>query len=96
VAYFGFIDTPLVQRSFGHRPVDMLRQTMPAFITAPQPVGVAGEALARGIERRSATITAPGWVRPALRARGLLQLLDGRLRKDTRVHEAVRVAESHP
>jgi hypothetical protein len=33
-------------------------------------------------------------VRPALRARGLLQLLDGRLRKDTRVHEAVRAAEA--
>jgi NAD(P)-dependent dehydrogenase (short-subunit alcohol dehydrogenase family) len=94
VAYFGFIDTALVQRSFAHRPVDMLRETMPAFITAPQPVGVAGEALARGIERRSATITAPGWVRPALRARGLLQLLDGRLREDTRVHEAVRAAEA--
>jgi hypothetical protein len=94
VAYFGFIDTALVQRSFAARPVEILRQTLPAFITAPKPVGVAGEALVRGIERRSATITAPGWVRPALRARGLLQLLDERFRTDTRVHEAIRLAEA--
>jgi NAD(P)-dependent dehydrogenase (short-subunit alcohol dehydrogenase family) len=38
VAYFGFIDTALVERSFAQRPVEMLRHTMPAFITAPKPV----------------------------------------------------------
>ncbi|MGZ6695738.1 MAG: SDR family NAD(P)-dependent oxidoreductase [Solirubrobacteraceae bacterium] len=94
VAYFGFINTALVERTFAQRPVEILRQAMPAFITAPKPVGVAGEALVRGIECRSPTITAPGWVRPALRARGLLQLLDERFRRDARVHEAVRIAEA--
>ena len=54
VAYFGFIDTALVERTFAQPAIDRLRKALPGFFTGPIAVGRAAAAIADGIERRSA------------------------------------------
>jgi NAD(P)-dependent dehydrogenase (short-subunit alcohol dehydrogenase family) len=95
VAYFGFIDTPMVQGAFADPETDRARQALPAWVTRPVPVGRAGAAIVRGIERRSARVTAPRWVSAVLALRGPLAVLgDARIDRDGRVHEAVRAFEA--
>ncbi|HEV7465668.1 MAG TPA: short-chain dehydrogenase/reductase [Candidatus Dormibacteraeota bacterium] len=96
VAYFGFIDTALVRRAFATETVSAVRQVLPGWLTRPVEVGRAGEAIARGVERRAARMTAPGWVAPALVLRGVIAGLDGVIGRDRRLHEAIRLAESSP
>ena len=94
VAYFGFIDTDLVRRAFASEVVGAARRALPGWLTRPIEVGRAGEAIARGIERRSARMTAPGWVAPASVLRGAIAGLDGLMTRDRRMHAAIRLAES--
>lgn len=94
VAYFGFVDTDMVDHAFAQPAAAALRKAYPAFATAPISLDRAIEKLVVGIERRSPRISAPGWVRPALFARGLLGLLDQRLAADVRVQRAIAIAES--
>ncbi len=94
VAYFGFVDTDLVRRAFASETVGAVRKALPGWLTRPVEVGLAGEAIARGVERRAARMTAPGWVAPALMLRGVIAGLDGMLGRDRRLHEAIRLAES--
>ena len=93
VAYFGFIDTDMVEKAFAQRGVDMLRSAFPAFMTRPAALETAGEALVRGIEQRSPRIITPRWVRPALMLRGLLALIDFHLARHPRVRAAIALAE---
>jgi NAD(P)-dependent dehydrogenase (short-subunit alcohol dehydrogenase family) len=94
VAYFGFIDTDLTRRAFASEVVGAARRALPAWLTRPIEVGRAGEAIARGIERRSARMTAPGWVAPASVLRGVIAGLDGLMTRDRRMQAAIRLAES--
>ncbi|HEX3604931.1 MAG TPA: short-chain dehydrogenase/reductase [Candidatus Dormibacteraeota bacterium] len=94
VAYFGFIDTDLVRRAFASEAVSAARRAIPGWLTRPVEVGRAGEAIARGVERRSARITAPGWVAPAMVLRGVIAGLDAVMERDRRMHAAIRLAES--
>ncbi|HEX6492828.1 MAG TPA: SDR family NAD(P)-dependent oxidoreductase, partial [Candidatus Dormibacteraeota bacterium] len=94
VAYFGFIDTDLVRRAFASEVVAAARRALPGWLTRPVEVGRAGEAIARGVERRAARMTAPGWVAPASVLRGMIAGLDGLLARDRRMHAAIRLAES--
>lgn len=94
VAYFGFIDTDMVQGAFAQPAAGLLRKAFPGFITRPVSVDQATDALVTGIECRSSSITAPRWVRPAKFARGPLALLDHRLGRDAVVHQAIAIAES--
>jgi hypothetical protein len=96
VAYFGFIDTDLVRRAFASEVVAAARRALPRWLTRPIEVGRAGEAIARGIERRSARMTAPGWVAPASVLRGVIAGLDPLLSRDRRMHAAIRLAEASP
>jgi NAD(P)-dependent dehydrogenase (short-subunit alcohol dehydrogenase family) len=96
VAYFGFIDTDLVRHAFASESVTAARRALPAWLTRPVEVGRAGEAIARGVERRAARVSAPGWVAPAMVLRGVIAGLDGVLGRDRRMHEAIRLAESSP
>jgi NAD(P)-dependent dehydrogenase (short-subunit alcohol dehydrogenase family) len=96
VAYFGFVDTALVRRAFASETVSAVRQALPGWLTRPVEVGRAGEAIARGVERRAPRMTAPRWVAPALVLRGVIAGLDGVLVRDRRLHEAIRLAESSP
>jgi NAD(P)-dependent dehydrogenase (short-subunit alcohol dehydrogenase family) len=94
VAYFGFIDTDMVREAFARPETKRLREAFPGWLTKTVPVGRAGAAMARGIERRSARVSAPWWVAWALAIRGLLPALDTRLARDDRVAAAIREAET--
>jgi NAD(P)-dependent dehydrogenase (short-subunit alcohol dehydrogenase family) len=94
VAYFGFIDTKLVQDAFDRPGITELRSSFPKFLAEPIPVGRAGAAVADGVEQRAARVIAPGWVRWTLPFRGRWQYLDGRMVRDRKVRRAVDQAES--
>jgi NAD(P)-dependent dehydrogenase (short-subunit alcohol dehydrogenase family) len=93
VAYFGFVDTDLVQRTFAQPAFVTLREVLPAWYTRPIPVARAADAIVRGVERRSARVVAPRWLLPLMAARGLLGPLDERLARDERVQEVIRATE---
>lgn len=93
VAYFGFVDTDLVNDAFARPQVETFRRALPSFLTRPIPVDDAARALVDGIEARSPRVTAPAWVRPALALRGLTDPLADRLIMH-RAASAVRQAES--
>jgi NAD(P)-dependent dehydrogenase (short-subunit alcohol dehydrogenase family) len=95
VAYFGFIDTKLVRDAFDDRGPESLRDVLPGFIADPLPVGRAGAAIVRGLERRSARVMVPRYV-PVLQVlRGLLPFtLDRRMAGDERLWTALRAAEA--
>lgn len=94
VAYFGFIDTALVERAFADPAADRLRKALPGFFTSPIAVERAAAAIAAGIEHRSAKVMQPRWI-PILQAlRGVLGPLDERTADDPKVHEAIRLAET--
>jgi NAD(P)-dependent dehydrogenase (short-subunit alcohol dehydrogenase family) len=93
VAYFGFVDTDLVNDAFARPQVETFRRALPSFLTRPIPVADAARALVDGIEARSPRVTAPAWVRPALALRGLTDPLADRL-IIRRAAPAVREAES--
>ncbi|HSI79181.1 MAG TPA: short-chain dehydrogenase/reductase [Solirubrobacterales bacterium] len=94
VAYFGFIDTALVRDAFSQPAHAALRAAIPGWVTRPVPVGRAGAAMLRGIERRSARVSAPWWVAWLLALRGLIGPLDRRLARDARVASAIALAEA--
>jgi NAD(P)-dependent dehydrogenase (short-subunit alcohol dehydrogenase family) len=94
-AYFGFIDTDMVREARDH-PATRSMRSRPGGPDSAVPVGVAGEAIARGVERRARWVYAPRWVPAVLYARGLLTPLYGRLARDPRVRESIRIAEEQP
>ena len=60
VAYFGFIDTEMVHKAIDADPLsDVLMDQAPKPLLKRLPPSAAGEAIARGIERRSARIIRP-------------------------------------
>lgn len=92
-AYFGFIDTDLVRRSFDDPAASASLAAMPGFASRPIPVARAGEAIARGVERRARMVYAPRWVLPALLAPGLFLPLVERI-SASHAAEAVRIANA--
>ena len=94
VVYLGFVDTALVERTFSQPAVDRLLKALPGFLGTPIAVERAAAAVVAGIERRSAKVMAPRWL-PAVQAlRGVLGPLDEHLARDSRVQEAIRLAEA--
>ena len=95
VAYFGFIDTRLVRDAFDDPITQGIREGLPGFIARPLPVGRAGAAVVRGLERRSARVMVPRYV-PALQVlRGLLPFtLDRQMAGDERLQAALRAADA--
>jgi NAD(P)-dependent dehydrogenase (short-subunit alcohol dehydrogenase family) len=92
-AYFSFIDTDMVRRSFEPESTRSMRATMSGPFAATAPLPVAGRAIVRGIGHRSRHVVAPSWVLPVLFARTLVQPL-GELRSiRSGVADAVRQAE---
>lgn len=94
VAYFGFIDTELVREAFSRPVIEEMRDAWPAWLTRPLPVSRAGEAMARGVERRAARVSAPWWIAPVLATRGVIGGLDARLERHAKVAAAIRHAEA--
>jgi len=94
VAYFGFVDTKLVQDAFARSDTDRLEKTVPAFLLKRIAPAEAGASVVRGIEERAPRTFAPKYWRYISALRGLINpLLDKRADSDSRVREAILDAE---
>lgn len=92
VAYFGFVETDMVHTAFAQPAAAALRAALPDILTRPIPLNDAVDQLVAGIQRRSARISAPRWVAPALVARGPLAALDQVLARNPGIHRAIATA----
>jgi NAD(P)-dependent dehydrogenase (short-subunit alcohol dehydrogenase family) len=91
VAYFGFIDTKMVQDSFADPIAHRLEELQPKFMLKRLPPSAAGQAIVDGIERRAPRIVAPKWWRAWSVLRGIINpLFDQRMERDVRLQEVVR------
>jgi len=94
VAYFGFVDTKLVQDAVAANG-DRMQQNLPEFLRKRITPDQAGAAVVRGIEERAPRIFAPKWWRYVSAFRGLLNpLLDSRMDSDRRVLATIREVEA--
>jgi NAD(P)-dependent dehydrogenase (short-subunit alcohol dehydrogenase family) len=94
VAYFGWVDTKLVQDAVEVNG-DRMQQNLPEFLRKRITPGQAGAAVVRGIEERAPRIFAPKWWRYVSAFRGLINpLLDGRMDSDPRVLATIREVEA--
>ena len=78
VAYFSWIDTEMVRGAERHhRGFAAMRTGLRGPMGKTLPVAAAAEAIARGVERRSRRVVAPGFVSALYRLRGLIpELVD--------------------
>jgi NAD(P)-dependent dehydrogenase (short-subunit alcohol dehydrogenase family) len=94
VAYFGFIDTAMVRDALEDPIAKRIEEVFPAFLMRRLTPVVAGEAIVAGIERRAPRIIRPRWWRVHSVMRGVINpLLDARIERDQRLHDAVRDGE---
>lgn len=92
-AYFGAVDTDLVQGSRKHPAMAALEKLSPRFIGAEITLSDAVDVIEQGIRRRSARIWAPRWVGAFLLLRGFAQpLLEWRTKGDQRLSDALDLA----
>jgi NAD(P)-dependent dehydrogenase (short-subunit alcohol dehydrogenase family) len=90
VAYFGFIDTRMVQAAFEDPIARHLEESQPRWMLRRLPPSAAGEAIVTGIERRAPRIIAPKWWAVWSVLRGILNpFFDARAERDARLQEAV-------
>jgi NAD(P)-dependent dehydrogenase (short-subunit alcohol dehydrogenase family) len=95
VAYFGWVDTRMVQDTFARPGASVLEEIAPDFLMKRITPEEAGAAVVKGIEERAPRIFAPKWWRYLSALRGLLNpLLDRRSERDPRIVAAIREAES--
>jgi NAD(P)-dependent dehydrogenase (short-subunit alcohol dehydrogenase family) len=91
VAYFGYIDTRMVQDAFEDPIAKKLEESQPKWSLRRLPPSAAGEAIVTGIERRAPRIIAPKWWAVWSVLRGVINpLFDARAERDARLQEAVR------
>jgi hypothetical protein len=78
VAYFGFIDTPMVQRGKSDPILAKFEEEQGRnFIGRTYPLSGAGAAVLNGIENRTRRVMYPRWIRPLYALRSLMpRLLD--------------------
>jgi len=92
VAYFGFIDTEMVHQAIDSDPLaDRMQKAAPKLLRKRLSPAQAGEAVARGIEKRAPRIIAPKrWAAFSV-LRGIVNpLLDYYMLKDDRTQAIVR------
>jgi NAD(P)-dependent dehydrogenase (short-subunit alcohol dehydrogenase family) len=95
VAYFGFVDTKLVQDVFERPHSGRTQEIFPGFILKRIGPDEAGAALVRGIEERAPRTFAPKWWRYVSALRGILNpLLDRRVERNPATIAAVRAVEA--
>jgi NAD(P)-dependent dehydrogenase (short-subunit alcohol dehydrogenase family) len=95
VAYFGWVDTGLVQEAKERPHADRLEQNLPSFLSKRIQPSEAGAAVVRGIEERAPRIFAPKWWRYVSALRGVINpLLDRRMDSDPTVLQTLREIES--
>ena len=95
VAYFGFIDTRMVQDAFEDPIARHFEESQPKFMLRRLPPSAAGEAIVTGIERRAPRIIAPKWWAVWSVLRGIINpFFDARAERDARLQEAVREGDA--
>ena len=95
VAYFGWVDTKMVQDAFAQAHSDRMEENLPAFLRKRIQPDEAGAAVVRGIEERAPRIFAPRWWRYVSALRGILNpLLDRRFERDAHMIETIRLIEA--
>ena len=92
VAYFGFIDTEMVHQGLDQDPLaSRMGSSLPRALAKRLQPSVAGEAIARGIERRQPRIIQPRRWTAFSALRGILgPLMDARLERDEEVQAHLR------
>jgi NAD(P)-dependent dehydrogenase (short-subunit alcohol dehydrogenase family) len=94
VAYFGWVDTRMVQDVVENNS-DRMRQNLPDFLSKRIGPDEAGAAIVRGIEERAPRIFAPKWWRYVSALRGIVNpLLDRRFESDATMIATVREVEA--
>ncbi len=96
VAYFGFIDTKMVQEGFSHPLAERLEESLvPAIGRRRLQPEDAGRAIVEGVEQRRPRIVAPSWWRVLQSLRGILNpLLDRQMAESEEIAEIVRDADA--
>jgi NAD(P)-dependent dehydrogenase (short-subunit alcohol dehydrogenase family) len=95
VAYWGWVDTRLVQDGMARPHSDRIQANAPAWLLKRITPAEAGAATVRGIEERAPRIFAPKWWRYVSALRGIVNpLLDRRMERDRKMIETVRVIEA--
>lgn len=95
VAYFGFVDTRMVQDAFDRPHTDRMMEIFPGFLLKRIQPDEAGAAVVRGVEERAPRIFAPKWWRYISALRGLLNpLLDRQMERNAAAIAAVREVEA--
>ncbi|MET0558844.1 MAG: short-chain dehydrogenase/reductase [Solirubrobacterales bacterium] len=91
VAYFGWVDTKLVQDAFAQEDSDRVRELSPDFLMKRITPDEAAAGLVRGIEERAPRIFVPKWWRYVSALRGLVNpLLDRRMESDGKTRALFR------
>ena len=91
VAYFGWVDTKLVQDGLAQEAGERLKEMSPDFLLKRISPEEAGAGLVRGIEERAPRVFVPKWWRYVSAFRGLLNpLLDRRMESDAKTTALIR------
>ena len=91
VAYFGWVDTRMVQDAFSGEDSHRIRELSPEWLLKRITPEEAGAGLVRGIEERAPRIFVPKWWRYVSALRGLVNpLLDRRMESDPKVRSLIR------
>lgn len=91
VAYFGWVDTKMVQDAFDQENGGRLAELAPAFLLKRITPDEAAAAFVRGIEERAPRMFAPKWWRYVSAFRGLINpLLDKRMERDAKTQALIR------
>jgi NAD(P)-dependent dehydrogenase (short-subunit alcohol dehydrogenase family) len=91
VAYFGWVDTKLVQDAFDQEDSGRIKELSPDFLMKRITPDEAGAGLVRGIEERAPRIFVPKWWRYVAAFRGLINpLLDRRMESDAKTAALIR------
>ncbi len=91
VAYFGWVDTRLVQDAFSQEDSHRVRELSPEWLLKRITPDEAAAGLVRGIEERAPRIFVPKWWRYVSALRGLVNpLLDRRMERDAKTQALIR------
>lgn len=85
VAYFGWVDTTMVQDALSQPDAEKLNEGIPGFLMKRIKPDEAAAAFVRGIEERAPRVFAPKWWRYVSALRGIVNpLIDKRQERDAR------------
>jgi NAD(P)-dependent dehydrogenase (short-subunit alcohol dehydrogenase family) len=91
VAYFGWVDTKLVQDAFAQEDADRVKELSPEWLLKRITPDEAAAGLVRGIEERAPRVFVPKWWRYVSALRGIVNpLLDRRMENDAKTRALIQ------